>query len=64
MTVDLSGQPDQPPPVTVVAVRVRGKLRTPAMYYLIASIVGFAIHMLGLRSYERRRKAERASLTV
>jgi hypothetical protein len=64
MTVDLSGQPDQPAPITVVAVRVRGKLRTPAMYYLIASILGFAIHMLGLRSYERRRKAERASLTV
>jgi hypothetical protein len=48
----------------VVAVRVRGKLRTPAMYYLIASIVGFAIHMLGLRSYERRRKAVRASVPV
>jgi hypothetical protein len=64
MTVDLSGQPDQPPPITVVAVRVRGKLRTPAMYYLIASILGFTIHMLGLRSYERRRKAERASLPV
>jgi len=64
MTVDLSGQPDQPAPITVVAVRVRGKLRTPAMYYLIASILGFTIHMLGLRSYERRRKAERASLPV
>jgi hypothetical protein len=64
MTVDLSGQPDQPAPVIVVAVRVRGKLRTPAMYYLIASILGFTIHMLGLRSYERRRRAERASLPV
>ncbi|MEA2501445.1 MAG: hypothetical protein QOD01_1556 [Actinomycetota bacterium] len=64
MTVDLSGQPDQPPPITVVAVRVRGKLRTPAMYYLIASILGFTIHMLGLRSYERRRKAERESVSV
>ena len=64
MTVDLSGQPDEPPPVTVVAVRVRGKLRTPAMYYLIASVVGLAIHLLGLRSYERRRKAQRESLPV
>jgi len=64
MTLDLSGQADQPPPVTVVAVRVRGKLRTPAMYYLIVSLVLLAIHMLGLRAYERNRKALRESLTV
>ena len=64
LTVDLSGQPDQPPPIIVVAVRVRGKLRTPAMYYLIVSLLLFAIHMLGLRSYERKRRALRESLTV
>jgi len=64
MTLDLSGQEGQPPPVIVVAVRVRGKLRTPAMYYLLTSLVLFVIHLLGLSSYERRRKAERASLTV
>ena len=64
MTVDLSGQPDQPPPITVVAVRVRGRLRTPAMYYLVISLLLFAIHMLGLRSYERKRRALRESLTV
>ena len=64
LTVDLSGQPDQPPPIVVVAVRVRGKLRTPAMYYLVISILLLAIHMLGLRSYERKRRALRESLTV
>jgi biotin carboxyl carrier protein len=64
MTLDLSGQPNQPEPAIVVAARVRGKLRTPAMYYLIASIVGFGIHMVGLRAYERRRKAERETLPV
>lgn len=62
MTVDVSGQAGAPPPILVVAVRVRGKLHTPAMYYLIASLIGFAIHMLGLRSYEKRHKAEQASL--
>jgi hypothetical protein len=64
LTVDLSGQADQPPPIIVVAVRVRGKLRTPAMYYLIVSLLLFTIHMLGLRSYERKRRALRESLTV
>jgi hypothetical protein len=64
MTVDLSGQPDQPPPIIVVAVRVRGRLRTPAMYYLVVSLLLLAIHMLGLRSYERKRRALRESLTV
>ena len=64
LTVDLSGQPDQPPAITVVALRVRGKLRTPAMYYLVVSLVLLTIHMLGLRSYERKRRALRESLTV
>ncbi len=64
LTVDLSGQPDQAPPIIVVAVRVRGKLRTPAMYYLVISLVLLVIHMLGLRSYERKRRALRESLTV
>jgi branched-subunit amino acid transport protein len=64
MTVDLSGQPDQPPAIIVVAVRVRGRLRTPAMYYLVVSLLLLAIHMLGLRSYERKRRALRESLTV
>jgi len=64
LTVDLSGQPDQPPAIVVVAVRVRGKLRTPAMYYLVISLLLLAIHMLGLRSYERKRRALRESLTV
>ncbi|HEX9314560.1 MAG TPA: hypothetical protein VGA71_04000 [Actinomycetota bacterium] len=64
LTVDLSGQPDQAPPIIVVAVRVRGKLRTPAMYYLVISLVLLVIHMLGLRSYERKRRALRESPTV
>ena len=64
LTVDLSGQPDQAPPIIVVAVRVRGKLRTPAMYYLVISLVLLVIHMLGLRSYERKRRALRESLTA
>jgi hypothetical protein len=34
------------------------------MYYLIVSLLLFAIHMLGLRSYERKRRALRESLTV
>ena len=64
MTVDLSGQPDQPPAIIVVAVRVRGRLRTPAMYYLVVSLLLLTIHLLGLRSYERKRRALRESLTV
>src|SRR5438045_1340786 len=64
LTLDLSGQPDQPPPILVVALRVRGKLRTPAMYYLLISLALFIVHMLGLRSYERNRKAIQESLTV
>jgi hypothetical protein len=64
LTLDLSGQPDQPPPILVVALRVRGKLRTPAMYYLVFSVLLFAIHMLGLRSYERSRRVVREPLTV
>ena len=57
MTIDLTGQPTQPADVTVVALRVRGKLHTPGLYYLVAALVLFAIHMAGLRSVERSRRA-------
>ena len=57
MTVDLTGQAGEPPAATVVALRVRGKLRTPAMYYLLVSLALFIVHMIGLRSAEKTRKA-------
>ncbi len=59
-TIGLTGQPDQPPPVTVVALRVRGKLRTPAMIYLLVSLILFAIHLAGLNATEKARKASLA----
>lgn len=57
MTIDLTGQPNQPPDVTVVAARVRGKLHTPGFYYMVVALILFVIHMGGLRSVERQRKA-------
>lgn len=63
MTLDVSS-PDSPA-YLVVAVRVRGKLRTPAMYYLTISLFLLIVHLLGLRSYEKRRAAAREeSLTA
>lgn len=56
MTVDVSGQPGQPAPVEVVAVRVRGAIRTPALYYLVAAVLLFAFHMVGLSRTEKARK--------
>ena len=56
-TLDISGQPGQPQPVEVAAVRVRGAVRTPPLYYLIASLLLFAIHMRGLARTERVLKA-------
>ena len=57
MTVDLTGQSGEPPAATVVALRVRGKLRTPAMYYLLIALALFIVHLIGLRSVEKSRKA-------
>lgn len=56
--LDISGQPGQPEPVTVVAVRERGAVRTPPLYYLLVSLVLFAIHMRGLARTERLLKAQ------
>lgn len=58
--VDISGQPGQPGPVEVAAVRVRGAQRIPALYYLVVSLVLFAVHMKGLQATEKRLKAQAA----
>jgi hypothetical protein len=57
MTIDLTGQAGVPPDVTVAAVRVRGKLHTPGLYYMVVALILFVIHMVGLRAVERQRKA-------
>ena len=57
-TVDITGQPGQPQPATVVAVRELGKVRTPPLYYLVVSLVLFAVHMRGLARTERLQKAQ------
>jgi biotin carboxyl carrier protein len=57
-TLDISGQPGQPPPVEVAAVRVRGAQRTPALYYLVASLLLFAVHMKGLAATEKKMKLQ------
>lgn len=54
-TVDLSGQPGQPAPAEVAAVRVRGAVRTPAFIYLIASLILFGVHMAALARSEKAR---------
>lgn len=56
--LDVSGQPGTPAPVEVAAVRVRGAVRTPALYYLLASLALFAVHMVGLSRAERARQAQ------
>lgn len=55
--VDISGQPGAPAPVEVAAVRVLGSVRRPAILYLVASLVLFALHMALLRRAELARKA-------
>ena len=45
-------------PVTVVAVRVRGSLKTPPFIYLIVSLLLFVIHLAGLSRVEKTRKKE------
>lgn len=56
--IDLTGQPEAPPPVEVAAVRVRGAVSVPALKYLVVSLVLFAVHMVGLSRTERAMKAE------
>jgi biotin carboxyl carrier protein len=55
--LDISSHPGQPPPVIVVAARVRGALRTPPMFFLLASLILFAAHVRGLSKFEKSRKA-------
>jgi len=43
--------------VEIVAVRVRGSVRTPALIYLFVSLLLFALHMMGLRNTERAAKS-------
>jgi hypothetical protein len=57
-TIDISGQPGQPAPVEVAAARVRGSQRTPAMYYLVVSLLLFAVHMKGLAATEKKQKLQ------
>lgn len=56
-TLDLSGQANQPPPVLIAAVRVRGDLHTPAAIYLICSLLLLVFHLSGLSRLEKKRKA-------
>jgi biotin carboxyl carrier protein len=60
-TLDISSHPGQPAPVTVVALRVRGKLRTPALYYLVASLILLVIHLFGLSRVDKARRASLAT---
>ena len=55
--LDISGQPGVPEPVQVAAVRVRGSVRTPALYYVFATLLLFALHMGALDRLEKSRKA-------
>lgn len=57
-TLDISGQPGQPVPAEVAAARVRGSQRTPAMYYLVFSLLLFAVHMKGLSATEKKQKLQ------
>jgi len=57
-TVDLSGLSGAPEPVLVSAARVRGAVRTPSIYYLVASLVLLALHMAGLSRIEKSKKLE------
>lgn len=45
-------------PVNVVAVRVRGSLKTPPTIYLLVSLVLFFFHLIGLSRVEKARKRE------
>ncbi|MCA1841022.1 MAG: hypothetical protein ABR507_04830 [Actinomycetota bacterium] len=54
--VDITGQPGVPEPVQVSAIRVRGSVRTPALYYLFATLLLFALHMGGLARIEKAKK--------
>jgi biotin carboxyl carrier protein len=56
LTLDVEGQAGQPPPVEIVAVRVRGALRTPATIALIVALFLLAVHLLGLSRLEKGRK--------
>jgi hypothetical protein len=59
--IDVTG-PGQPDPVQVAAVRVRGSVRTPSVYYLLASIVLFALHMVALSRYEKGTAAAKTAV--
>lgn len=56
-TVDISGQPGAPPPVEVLAARVRGSEKVPAFIYLVGSTALLLLHLAGLSRVERRQKA-------
>jgi hypothetical protein len=51
--IDVSGQPGAAAPAEVAAIRVRGAVRRPAIYYLVASLALFALHFALLRRAER-----------
>ncbi|MGH2719294.1 MAG: biotin/lipoyl-containing protein [Actinomycetota bacterium] len=57
LTLDLSGQAGEPPPVLIAAVRVRGDLHTPAAIYLLCALLLFVVHLSGLSKLEKKRKA-------
>lgn len=56
-TLDISGKPGSPAPAEVVAGRVIGSPRRPALYYLLVSTVLFLLHLGGLSRAERAQPA-------
>jgi len=60
-TVDISGQPGAQPPAQVIAARVRGSVKMPALVYLLSSLALFVLHLLGLSRIEKRQKTNLSS---
>lgn len=56
LILDVSNHPGAPAPVTIIAVRVRGDLHTPAAIVFIVSVLLFLLHIVGLNRYEKSRK--------
>ncbi|HLF69583.1 MAG TPA: lipoyl domain-containing protein [Actinomycetota bacterium] len=54
--LDVTGQPGAAEPALVAGVRVRGAVRTTALYYLAACTLLFALHMAALSRSEKARK--------
>lgn len=56
LTLDVTGQANQPPDILVVAVRVRGALHQPASIALIVALLLLIVHLIGLSRLEKGRR--------